>query len=216
MRLSKNSLGFTVTELLVALVIVAVFASITFTIAAPAKEKSRQMGCIANLKQLYLATQMYTSDWGDDNGGWYPGATLNASALVPLSDYDANPQSRYGLVRDQLFCPDAPNWMRGPYASSYEFRFSRLTSSNPDHAQALEMIRLQANAEYQRWGESYPMIVCSAHDAIFYNPKNGGAHPALYAPFLIVLHLDGSVTSRHEPDMRASRAMFDPSNIPKK
>lgn len=54
--------GFTLIELLVVIAIVAILAAILFPVFSNAKERSRQITCLANLKQLSAAFQSYCND----------------------------------------------------------------------------------------------------------------------------------------------------------
>ncbi len=57
--------GFTLIELLVVIAIIAILAAILFPVFAKAREKARQTSCLSNMKQLALATIMYTSDYDE-------------------------------------------------------------------------------------------------------------------------------------------------------
>ena len=59
----KNEKGFTLIELLVVIAIIAILAAILFPVFQDAKEHSRQMKCMNNLKQLATALLQYTSDF---------------------------------------------------------------------------------------------------------------------------------------------------------
>lgn len=54
--------GFTLIELLVVIAIIAILAAILFPVFAQAREKARQASCLSNMKQITLATLMYTQD----------------------------------------------------------------------------------------------------------------------------------------------------------
>ena len=66
--IGKSRRGFTLIELLVVIAIIAILAAILFPVFANAKERGRQVRCMANLKQLALAVTNYC----DDNNGRMP------------------------------------------------------------------------------------------------------------------------------------------------
>lgn len=57
--------GFTLIELLVVIAIIAILASILFPVFARARENARRASCMSNVKQLALATLMYTQDYDE-------------------------------------------------------------------------------------------------------------------------------------------------------
>jgi prepilin-type N-terminal cleavage/methylation domain-containing protein len=57
--------GFTLIELLVVIAIIAILAAILFPVFARAREKARQTSCVSNLKQVALASLMYTQDYDE-------------------------------------------------------------------------------------------------------------------------------------------------------
>jgi prepilin-type N-terminal cleavage/methylation domain-containing protein/prepilin-type processing-associated H-X9-DG protein len=60
--------GFTLIEVLVVVAIIGILSAIIFPVFSRAREKSRQATCANNLRQIALATQMYSAD----NNGKYP------------------------------------------------------------------------------------------------------------------------------------------------
>jgi prepilin-type N-terminal cleavage/methylation domain-containing protein/prepilin-type processing-associated H-X9-DG protein len=58
-----NQRGFTLIELLVVIAIIAILAAILFPVFAKAREKARQTSCLSNMKQLTLASLMYSADY---------------------------------------------------------------------------------------------------------------------------------------------------------
>lgn len=57
-----NRKGFTLIELLVVIAIIAILAAILFPVFLTAKQSANSSACLANLKQLAMASQMYTQE----------------------------------------------------------------------------------------------------------------------------------------------------------
>ncbi len=57
--------GFTLIELLVVVAIIAVLAAILFPVFNQAREKARQSACLSNVRQIGVATLLYTQDFDE-------------------------------------------------------------------------------------------------------------------------------------------------------
>ncbi len=92
--------GFTLTELLVVIVVIAVLATLRVSMIASAKNQTKIGQCAANLRQLALVTQIYANEnkdklpvWSGGNWAWdLPSAT--ASSLLAS-----------GAQKKTFYCP---------------------------------------------------------------------------------------------------------------
>jgi len=84
----KHMHGLTLIELVVVCAIIAVLVGIVWVVMAPAREKARQVRCMSNLKQVWMALESYRNDHdGVDPNGipleyWELGLPDSVSVLV--------------------------------------------------------------------------------------------------------------------------------------
>jgi prepilin-type N-terminal cleavage/methylation domain-containing protein/prepilin-type processing-associated H-X9-DG protein len=81
----QRTAAFTLIELLVVIAIIALIAAILFPVFAQAREKARQTHCLSAMKQLGMATMLYTHDW-DETLPYSP-----YKAVRPFDQPDARP-----------------------------------------------------------------------------------------------------------------------------
>jgi prepilin-type N-terminal cleavage/methylation domain-containing protein len=72
--------AFTLVELLVVIAIIAILAGLILPSLASTKERARRIGCVSNLRQIYLATSLYADDHEDSMPVKYE---LKKSTLKP-------------------------------------------------------------------------------------------------------------------------------------
>jgi prepilin-type N-terminal cleavage/methylation domain-containing protein/prepilin-type processing-associated H-X9-DG protein len=93
--LAKLQRGFTLIELLVVIAIISILAAILFPVFARARENARKASCMSNLKQIGIASMMYSQDYDGmlPHQGWYAGCNeWNGTAAWQLEPYIKNTQ----------------------------------------------------------------------------------------------------------------------------
>ena len=127
---SQSSKGFTLIELLVVVAIIALLVSILLPSLSKAKEQTRIVVCMTNLKGLSTAFSLYVAE----NNGWYPpGAAWGGSGLEYTWDTVLQP---YYEIYEILHCPsdNIPRpwvWGWGWGSTPKEYHYARSYAINP-------------------------------------------------------------------------------------
>lgn len=119
----NRSASFTIIELLVAIFITSLLASIIYPILFKFRERARQYACASNIRQLDLAMAQYCQDnddklpgayyggygAGDKRGGWIAYSAYPAN--VGVAHFDVGLGTIYPYVKnlEVYICPDDPD-----------------------------------------------------------------------------------------------------------
>jgi len=90
--------AFTMVELLVVVAIIVALCGLLFPVLGRGKAQAQQAGCLSNLRQIGIATQIYTDDTGSYPPAWVDGQTRWMDLLKPYLDKKA----------DVYLCPADP------------------------------------------------------------------------------------------------------------
>jgi len=109
--------AFTLIELLVVIAIIAILAAILFPVFSRAREKARETSCRANLRQIGLALQMYSSDYDDllPTANSRPSVSGPPCLVAVLQPYTRNE----GIFR----CPSDRDRLWQSEGTSYDYGF---------------------------------------------------------------------------------------------
>ncbi len=102
-RRRRRRCGFTLVELLVVIAIIALLISLLMPSIGAARGRAQAVGCMNNLRQLYVVSLLYAGDRNGalPRGNWRNPQTVWRADAVAINEY----MEREGLDADIWYCP---------------------------------------------------------------------------------------------------------------
>jgi prepilin-type N-terminal cleavage/methylation domain-containing protein/prepilin-type processing-associated H-X9-DG protein len=104
----RNKSGFTLIELLVVIAIIAILAAILFPVFAQAKQAAKKTNDLSQLKQLGLASLMYSNDY-DDRALTFPYAATWSTSCPGCGSNTKFTHAEMGQFWSDRLMPDVKN-----------------------------------------------------------------------------------------------------------
>lgn len=169
--------AFTILELLVVIAIILLLVALLFPVLSSARKRARETTCMNNLRQIYTAWSIYTSDY-DGTPPW------GFHMLVP-----------YIKSREVLLCPDdvydgfnSDITVRVQFPVSYDYKGVLFDRVLPKEFQVIR------DAD-----PNFGFLLCYLHGRLYLAPIGGKPTEATFCGKVLRVRRDGSVKAVDVP-----------------
>jgi prepilin-type N-terminal cleavage/methylation domain-containing protein len=165
--MNKKSAGFTLTELLVVVAIIGILAALLLPSLVHAKAQAHNSACISNLRQLGIATRLYSMD----NGSRLPSAEIlptdpiNPASPLPricdvLVPYIGRALGTNTIGATVFKCPSDKVNLFATEGSSYEWN-ADLNGQHIDEARTKNdfMFLMDRNTGKVAWSTNFALVL---------------------------------------------------------
>jgi len=121
---ARRNSAFTLTELLIVACIVMVFLFVAVIAIQGTEEATKTVGCMTNLRQLYLGMKMFA----DEHGGYWIGSGKEGVTMRSTMIWSGQKKCWLGILYhnyiselDTFYCPAQKDRNRPPYVNRENF-----------------------------------------------------------------------------------------------
>lgn len=187
MQGGKVKSAFSLVEVVVVVAILAILFAIGVTMAGPALEDGRRATCASQIRQIFVASHLYSSDY--DSRDRAP----ELEGVPSIQGDIATALAPYGMTRDMWFCPSSSQDYLQHLVMTYGVA-AGIVAQGPD-----DKIGQRAEAAFlaivKKMGGQYPIILCPVHDQFYYWPSDPPDKRMKMAPWFIWSDVYGSIHS---------------------
>ena len=193
--LTRARRGFSLTEVLVALCIVAILAALLFPAIRKVMVSARRTSCVSNLSQLSSAFVMYRSEHDQYLPGAGPSAAANERWMQKVAPYLGIPESTMAnniAYYEPIFhCPMVPSWVYAPKASTAGYGVYGAPRT-------IVLLGKDLGMHYLQIKDPERKVLLADKSSLGY-AGSGGAGPGLDITAPFPRHPDGAAAN-HRPD----------------
>ena len=132
--------GFSLTEILIVIAIIAILAAILFPVFHSAREKGRQAKCMSNMHQLGTAFELYSSDYNEMLPA--PGGLVGDYNYWDQSgDGGLNAYVRQSGVDSIWCCPNLKHWSGKYRARTYTMNSYLRSPSDVEYPTSISILK---------------------------------------------------------------------------
>lgn len=106
----RSSEGFTLLEILVVLVIIGILVTLSFPLVSGMRARAQRVQCMANLRSLYTATELYIQT----NGTWPQIAMSDDDDEIQYANAWITALKPFGPTQKTWICPTIQNLLGNP------------------------------------------------------------------------------------------------------